>query len=50
MKHGRKLTKKQWKLLEDNRFNPSEWLLERHTENGLVFVHRVTKELSPPIK
>lgn len=50
MKHGRRLTKKQWKLLELHGYNPAEWLLERHTENGLVFVHRQTKELSEPIK
>ena len=50
MKHGLKPTKKQKQLLVRNNFDPTKWLVERHTENGLVFRHRETNELSPPLK
>lgn len=44
MKQGKKLTRKQKELLEENEFNPNDYLLERQSSNEFVFIHRLTKQ------
>ena len=40
MKHGRKPTREQRKLMEKWKVNTMDWLVERETNNELVLVHR----------
>lgn len=42
MKHGRKPTREQKKLLRKWGAVPENWLIERDTPNEMVIVHRVT--------
>lgn len=42
MKHGRKPTREQKKLLRKWGAVPENWLVERDTPNEMVIVHRVT--------
>mgnify|MGYP004567629779 CR=1 FL=1 len=44
MKQGKKLTRKQKELLEENNFNPDDYLLERQSHLEFIFIHRVTKQ------
>ena len=44
MKQGKKLTRKQKELLEENNFNPDDYLLERQSNLEFIFIHRVTKQ------
>lgn len=47
MKQGKKLTRKQKELLEENNLNPNDYLLERQSSSEFIFIHRITKQ---PIK
>lgn len=40
MKHGKRLTKAQKKLLRDNKLNDENYLLERDLVEGPMFVDR----------
>ena len=40
MKHGKKPTREQRKLLEKWNVNTYDWLVERETSTELVLVHR----------
>lgn len=40
MKHGRKPTREQRKLMEKWKVNTMDWLVERETNNELVLRHR----------
>lgn len=44
MKHGKKLKRAQKEILQDNGYNPEEWLLERDVAGKYVFVHRETEK------
>lgn len=44
MKHGKKLTRKQKEVLQDNNYDPREYLLERQSSIEYIFVHRDTKQ------
>lgn len=44
MKQGKKLTRKQKELLEENNFNPNDYLLERQSHLEFIFIHKVTKQ------
>lgn len=50
MKHGKNPYKKQKELLAKHGYNPEEWLVERNDSEGLVAIHRVTKEKTKPLK
>ncbi len=50
MKHGKKPTREQRKLMEKWRVNTQDWLVERETLSELVLVHRHfdnTKKIIP---
>ena len=50
MKHGKKPTREQRKLMEKWRVNTYDWLVERETLSQLVLVHRHfdnTKKIIP---
>ena len=40
MKHGKKPTREQRKLMEKWKVNPQDWLVERETLSQLVLIHR----------
>ena len=40
MKHGKKPTREQRKLMEKWKVNTQDWLVERETLSELVLVHR----------
>lgn len=40
MKHGKNPTRQQKKLLTKWKLNPSDWLVERETEDRIVLIHR----------
>lgn len=40
MKHGKKPTREQRKLMEKWRVNSQDWLVERETTNELVLINR----------
>lgn len=40
MKHGKKPTREQRKLMEKWKVNTMDWLVERETNNELVLRHR----------
>lgn len=40
MKHGRKPSVRQCKILESKRLKPEDWLIERETPEEMVIVHR----------
>lgn len=40
MKHGKKPTRQQRKLMEKWKVNTQDWLVERETLSELVLVHR----------
>lgn len=40
MKHGKRPTREQRKLLEKCKVNTYDWLVERETSTELVLVHR----------
>lgn len=42
MKHGRRPTREQKKLLREWGAVPENWLIERDTPTEMVIVHRVT--------
>ena len=50
MKHGKKPTREQRKLMEKWKVNPQDWLVERDTLSELVLIHRHfdnTKKIIP---
>ena len=50
MKHGKKPTREQRKLMEKWRVNAQDWLVERETPTTLVLIHRHfdnTKKIIP---
>jgi hypothetical protein len=49
MKHGKKPTREQRKLMEKFRMNTQDWLVERGTNTELVLIHRHfdTKKIIP---
>ena len=50
MKHGKKPTREQRKLMEKWRMNTQDWLVERETLSELVLIHRHfdnTKKIIP---
>lgn len=50
MKHGKKPTREQRKLMEKWKVNPQDWLVERDTLSELVLIHRhydKTKKIIP---
>lgn len=50
MKHGKKPTREQRKLMEKWKVNTQDWLVERETLSELVLVHRhfdKTKKIIP---
>ena len=40
MKHGRKPTREQKKIIESNRLNPDNWLVSKVYPDRLVLVYR----------
>ena len=40
MKHGKKPTVRQAKILQAKRLDPDNWLIERETPEEMVIVHR----------
>ena len=40
MKHGKKPTREQRKLLQKWKLNSEDWLVERETSTELVLIHR----------
>lgn len=40
MKHGKKPTREQKKLMIQKKLNPADWLVERDTPEKMVLVHR----------
>jgi hypothetical protein len=40
MKHGKKPTREQRKLIEQKRLKAEDWMVERDTPEKLVLVHR----------
>ena len=40
MKHGKKPTREQRKLMQKWKVNPQDWLVERETLSQLVLIHR----------
>lgn len=40
MKHLKKPTREQKKLIQKRRLNPADWMVERDTTEKLVLVHR----------
>lgn len=40
MKHGKKPTREQKKLMQSKRLNTADWLVERDTPDKLVLRHR----------
>lgn len=40
MKHGKKPTVQQRKLIQQRRLNPADWMVERDTPEKIVLVHR----------
>lgn len=49
MKHGKKPTREQRKLMEKCKVNTQDWLVERETLSELVLIHRHfdTKKIIP---
>ena len=50
MKHGKKPTREQRKLMEKWKVNTQDWLVERETLSQLILVHRhfdKTKKIIP---
>ena len=49
MKHGKKPTREQRKLMEKWKLNTYDWLVERETLHELVLIHRHfdTKKIIP---
>ena len=50
MKHGKKPTREQRKLMEKWKVNSQDWLVERETLSELVLIHRHfdnTKKIIP---
>ena len=50
MKHGKKPTREQRKLMEKWKVNTYDWLVERETSTELVLIHRHfenTKKIIP---
>ena len=50
MKHGKKPTREQRKLMEKWKVNTQDWLVERETLSELVLIHRHfdnTKKIIP---
>ena len=50
MKHGKKPTREQRKLLQKWKLNTYDWLVERETSTELVLIHRYsdkTKRIVP---
>lgn len=50
MKHGKKPTREQRKLMERWKVNSQDWLVERETLSELVLIHRhfdKTKKIIP---
>lgn len=40
MKHGKKPTREQRKLIQSKKLKPEDWMVERDTPEKLVLVHR----------
>lgn len=40
MKHGKNPARQQKKLLTKWKLNPSDWLVERETDEKIVLIHR----------
>ena len=40
MKHGKRPTREQRKLIEAKKLKPEDWMVERDTPEKLVLVHR----------
>ena len=40
MKHGKKPTREQRKLIQKWKLNPADWMIERDTPEEMVLVHR----------
>lgn len=40
MKHGKKPTREQKKIIQQKRLNPQDWMVERDTPEKMVLVHR----------
>lgn len=40
MKHGKRPTREQKKLIQSKRMKPDDWMVERDTPEKLVLVHR----------
>ena len=40
MKHLKKPTREQKKLIQQKRMNPADWMIERDTPSEMVLVHR----------
>lgn len=40
MKHGKKPTRLQKKLMTKWKLNPADWLVERDTQTEMVLIHR----------
>lgn len=40
MKHGKKPTREQRKLIQAKRLNPENWLIERDTPEKMVLFHK----------
>ena len=40
MKHGKKPTREQKKLIQKMKLNPADWMIERDTPEKIILVHR----------
>lgn len=40
MKHGKKPTREQKKLIQKMKLNPDDWMIERDTSEKIILVHR----------
>lgn len=49
MKHGKKPTREQKKLMQSVRLNPADWLVERDTPEEMVIVHRYSERTTRTI-
>ena len=44
MKNGKKPTREQRKVLEQNKLNPADWLVVKDTPESMTIVHRYSEK------
>lgn len=50
MKHGKKPTREQRKMIQKAKLNPGDWMIERDTPEKLVLVHKHFDTVTKTIK